>query len=224
MEFLYLIFYPCLRLLFLDVETNPGSRPPVPAVCRILCSNVRGLAGNSSDLTVHGFVSVWYTVVLWNFGLRYASRVGVAGPEGWRHTYTRWLRSISPTQIWVWLLRNVGFQGLWCETEPLCVQSLSQPWPRPDLDDQIFYCLLASMAAQHVRASFLFVGDLNCHQQEWLGSTTTKRHGVAAVDFATVTSCDQLIVGPTHALGGTLDLLLTDVPDLVRVVVVSPIR
>ena len=39
MDFLYLIFYACLRLRFLDVETNPGS-------------NVRGLAGNHSDLTV----------------------------------------------------------------------------------------------------------------------------------------------------------------------------
>ena len=36
----------------LDVETNLGQRRPVPAVCRILCSNVRGLAGNFSDLTV----------------------------------------------------------------------------------------------------------------------------------------------------------------------------
>ena len=52
MDFLYLIFYGCLRLRFLDVETNPGQRRPVPAVCRILCSNVRGLAGNLSDLTV----------------------------------------------------------------------------------------------------------------------------------------------------------------------------
>ena len=52
MDFLYLIFYGCLRLRFLDVETNPGPRRPVPAVCRILCSNVRGLAGNLSDLTV----------------------------------------------------------------------------------------------------------------------------------------------------------------------------
>ena len=59
----------------------------------------------------------------------------------------------------------------------------------PDLDDRIFDCLLASMAAVHaedVRASFLFVGDLNGHQQEWLGSTTTNRHGVAAFDFETV--------------------------------------
>ena len=52
MDYLYLIFYGCLRLQFLEVETNPGPRRPVPAVCRILCSNVRGLAGNFSDLTV----------------------------------------------------------------------------------------------------------------------------------------------------------------------------
>ena len=52
MDFIYLIFYACLRVLFLGMETNPGQRRPVPAVCRILCSNVRGLAGNLSDLTV----------------------------------------------------------------------------------------------------------------------------------------------------------------------------
>ena len=37
-----------------------------------------------------------------------------------------------------------------------------------------------------------------------------------------VSNCDQLVVGPTHAHGGTLDLLITDVPDLVRVSVVAP--
>ena len=52
MDFLNLIFYACLRLRFLDVETNAGPHRPVPAVCRLLCSNVRGLAGNLSDLTV----------------------------------------------------------------------------------------------------------------------------------------------------------------------------
>ena len=96
----------------------------------------------------------------------------------------------------------------------------------PDLDDRIFDCLLTSVAAVHAedgRASFLFVGDLNGHHQEWLGSTTTNRHGVAAFDFATVSGCDQLVVGPTHARGGTLDLLMTDVPDLVRISVVAPI-
>ena len=86
----------------------------------------------------------------------------------------------------------------------------------PDLDDRIFYCLPASMAAvmaEVVRASCLVVGDLNGHQLEWLGSTTTTRHGVAAFDFATVAGCDQLVVGPNNACGGTLDPMI-DVLDL----------
>ena len=83
-----------------------------------------------------------------------------------------------------------------------------------------FYSLLASMAAvlaEDVCASFLFVGDLNGHHQEWLGSTTMNRHGVAAFDFATVSGCNQLVVGPTHARGETLYLMMTDVPDLAQV-------
>ena len=66
------------------------------------------------------------------------------------------------------------------------------------------------------------MGGLNGHHHEWLGSRTTNRHGVAAFDFATVSRCNQVIVGPTHARGGTLGLLMTDVPDLVRVAVVAP--
>ena len=69
----------------------------------------------------------------------------------------------------------------------------------------------------------LFVCDLNGHHQEWLGSTTTNRHRVAAFDFETVSGCGQLVVGRTHARGGTLDLLMTVVPDLVRVAVVAQI-
>ena len=96
----------------------------------------------------------------------------------------------------------------------------------PDLDDLISDCLLPSMAdvqTEDIRASFLFVGDLNGHHQEWMGSSKTNRHGVLAFDFATVSGCDQLAVGPTHVRGGTLDLLMNDVPDLVLVAVVAPI-
>ena len=52
MDFLYFILFSCLRLRFLNVETNPGPRRPYPAVSRLLCSNVRGLTRNLSDLTV----------------------------------------------------------------------------------------------------------------------------------------------------------------------------
>ena len=82
---------------------------------------------------------------------------------------------------------------------------------------------MAAVQAEDVRASFLFVGDLNGHLQECVGSATTNSHSVAAFDFATVSGCDQLVVSPTHARGGILDLLMTNVPDLIRVGVVAPI-
>ena len=61
MEFLYVIFNACLIPRFLDVGTNPGPRRPVPAVCGILCGNVRGLAWNLSDLIV---ASSQYSILL----------------------------------------------------------------------------------------------------------------------------------------------------------------
>ena len=57
----------------------------------------------------------------------------------------------------------------------------------------------------------------------WVLLPRTVMHGVAALDFATVSGSDQLVIGPTHARGGTLDLLITDVPDLVQVAVVAPL-
>ena len=68
---------------------------------------------------------------------------------------------------------------------------------------------MAAVQSADLCASFLFVGGLNAHHQEWVGSTTTNCQGVAALDFATVSGCDQLVIGLTHAHGGTLDLLMT---------------
>ena len=91
----------------------------------------------------------------------------------------------------MWLLRNDVFRVSGVR-QNLYVYSL---YRNPHLDDRIFDCLLSSMAAvqaEDVRASFLFVGDLNAHHQEGLGSTTTNRHGVAAFDFATVSGYDPI--------------------------------
>ena len=75
---------------------------------------------------------------------------------------------------------------------------------------------MAAVQAEAVRASFLFLGDLNGHQQKRLGSKTTNRHGDAATS-------QLLEVGPTHARGETLEPLMTDVPGLERVAVVARI-
>ena len=62
------------------METNPGPLRPVLAVCRTLCSNVRGLAGNLSDLTV---ASSQYDILLCSETLvsdmRHVSEVLVPG-------------------------------------------------------------------------------------------------------------------------------------------------
>ena len=216
----------------MDVETNPGPRRPVPTVCRLLeCSNVRSLAGNLSDLTV---ASSRYDILLCSeTGLRYASRVRVAGsqiwsccagagclgPEGSRHTYEMDMEHFASPSLSV--VPKCCFLGF-VVRQNLYVFSL---YRNPDLDDRIFDCSQTSISAvqaEDLLASFLFVADLNGHHQEWLGSTTTNRHGVAAFDFATVSGWDQLVVGLTHARGGTLNLLMTDVPDLVRFLLQHP--
>ena len=44
------------------------------------------------------------------------------------------------------------------------------------------------------KSSFIFVGDLNAHRQEWLKSaSSTDRHGSAEFDFANMSGCTQLI-------------------------------
>ena len=65
------------------------------------------------------------------------------------------------------------------------------------------------------------VGRSGCVQRPqtiiWCCNQTTIK------TLATVSGCYQLVVGPIHARGGALDLLMTDVPDLVRVAVAAPI-
>ena len=75
---------------------------------------------------------------------------------------TRWIWSISPTQFECGCCEMLVFRVCGVR-QNLYVFSL---YRNPDLDDRIFDCLLTSMAAVHaedVRASFLFVGELNGH-------------------------------------------------------------
>ena len=95
----------------------------------------------------------------------------------------------------------------------------------PDLCDRMLECSLISMAAvqsEDVRVSYLFVGDLNNEHQEWSGSVTTNRHGVAAFDFATV--CPLHLCVWLRLVNCLPDPCMTDVPDLVWVADVASIR
>ena len=217
MDFLYLIFCACLWLRFPDVETNPGPRRPVSTVCRLLCSNMQGLAENLSDLTV---ASSRYDKLLCSETLvsdmRHVSELLVPGFG--RSVFLLFRGRMPRAREMAAYVRDGYGAFRWhkldtsgcCEMMVFRVCGARQNlhvfslYHNPDLVERIFDCLQTSMAAEQaedVRASFLFVGDLNGHHQEWLGSTTTNHQGVAAFDFTTVSSCSTTCMGrPMHVV------------------------
>ena len=213
---LHLKFYSCLRLRFPDVETNPGPRSPVAARCRIISSNVWGPSLNLSDLAV---ASSQYDILLCSetfvSDLRHVSEFLVPGfgrPVLCRGKLPRAHGMAAYVRDGYGAFRQPKFECGCCKMLVVRVCGLRQNfyvyslYRNPDQADHIYDYLLTSMAAvqdEDVRASFLFVSDLNGHHQEWLGSTTTNSHGVAAFDFATVSGCDQLVVGHNHWLSAT---------------------
>ena len=74
------------------------------------------------------------------------------------------------------------------------------------------------------KAVFVFVSEANAHHSEWLESVSpTDRHGRDALDFCNLSGCEQLVGGPTHIAGNRLDLVMTKMPDIVDMVVVTPL-
>ena len=52
-----------------------------------------------------------------------------------------------------------------------------------------------------------------------LNSNMTDTRGVAALDFASLTNSEQLVDKPTYIRGNRLDILLTDVPGVMKTLV-----
>ena len=97
----------------------------------------------------------------------------------------------------------------------------------PGHDGKLYDCLLDSMArVQSVddKAVLVFVSDANAHLSEWLESVSpTERHGCDALDFCNLSGCEQLELCPTNIAGNRIDIVITDVPDIVDVVVGTPL-
>ena len=62
------------------------------------------------------------------------------------------------------------------------------------------------------------------HHSDWMESVSpTHRHWGDALDFCNQSGCEQLVRCPTHIAGNRLDLVMTDVPDIVDVFVGTPL-
>ena len=233
----------CYSYLFLllilsgDVEPNPGPNNNGNK-CRILYHNIRGLHKNINDLQI---ISRNYDIILCSETLvsNYRNVSEILLPGFTKPTLLR--RDSRPRVRGLATYIRSGFSATIkknhiCNCHEIqlirvCSRSnnfyIFSIYRNPDLDDSIYDCLLSSMSdiqEQDRKSSFIFVGDLNAHHQEWLNSTSaTDRHGIAALDFANLSGCVQLINEPTHQLGNCLDLLLTDVPGVVDSVVKPPL-
>ena len=159
---LLLKFYSCLRLPFPDGETNPRPRRPVAARCRILCSNVRGLSGNLSDLAV---ASSQYDILLCSESLvsdlRYVSEllVPMFGRPVLlcRGKLPRARGMAAYVRDGYGAFRQPKFECGCCDLLVVRVCGLRQNlyvcslYRNRDQDDLIYDCLLTSMAAVQLR-------------------------------------------------------------------------
>ena len=160
MRLIYVIFYACTRLIFLDVETNPypcspdgeplwpdGGSVSVVYYCgRRLRSQINIKCR-----------SCWITNLV---AMSCFAVTGWLGPEGWLHIRTRWVGSISSTREW-WF-RNAGFGVFWGETGLLSVQSLPQPWP------ELWTILIVNICLYLLLIFFLyFQYELPSFQMSW---------------------------------------------------------
>ena len=83
---------------------------------------------------------------------------------------------------------------------------------------------MARVQSVNDKAVFVFVGDANAYHSEWLESVSpTDQHGRDTLDFSNLSGCEQLVHCPTHIAANILYLVITNVSDIVYVVVGTPL-
>lgn len=240
MAFVYCVYFFLVLGILLagDVELNPGPTACRRRQCRMLYSNIRGLHANLNDLIVS---SRQFDILFCSETLvsNFRSPKELLIPD-FKQPHLLKRRDRNRGQGMAAYIRK-GFpasrkQSYECDCHEVLVLKvcgkhsnfyLFAIYRNPDANDDIFDCLLNSMASiqeNDRKAAFLFVGDFNAHHKDWLNSVSpTDCHGLRAIDFSTESGCDQLIHSPTHRSGNTLDLIFTDVPGVVTSNVGSPI-
>ena len=236
--FIYNVLLYLFKIILLsgDIETHPG--PNRPKYFNLLYSNIRGLHGNITDLSV---ASSKFDIICCSETLvsdmRHVSELLL--PNFNKPLLLR--RNALPRAQGMCIYTRVGFNACRfkkyeCDCHEIMVVRVCSRfnnfyifslYRNPSSDDSIYDCLLNSFATiqeEDRKSCFIFIGDFNAHHRQWLNSVSpTDRHGVAALDFADVVGCDQLVCGATHRSGNCLDLLLTDVGGIVEVQSNAPI-
>lgn len=240
MAFVYGVYFLLVLIILLagDVDVNPGPAHCSRQQCRMLYSNIRGLHANLNDLIAS---SCKFDILFCSETLvsNFRSPKELLIPDFKQPHLLKRKDRIRGQGMAAYIRK--GFpayrkQSYECDCHEVLIVKvcgkhsnfyLIAVYRNPDANDDIFDCLLNSMASiqeNDRKAAFLFVGDFNAHHKEWLNSKSpTDCHGLRAIDFSTESGCDQLVHSPTHKSGNTLDLIFTDTPGVVTTNVGSPI-
>ena len=234
---LVLFFIVFLIQLAGDIELNPGPQRQLKS-CRILYANIRGLYKNLKDLTI---ASVNQDIIFCSETLvsNYRNSSELLIPNFNKPFLIKRVALPRARGMCVYIRSGYSAQHLTrfsCHCHEMQLVRVSSKhhnhyvfglYRNPDANNELYDCLLTAMASIQsvdIKASFIFVGDLNAHHQEWLGSISpTNRNGLAALDFSNLSGCEQLIRGPTHNSGNCLDIVLTNMPGVVEASVLAPI-
>ena len=239
-----LLFYSLtLILLSGDIQPNPGPIRPANGRCEILFSNIYGLHGNIRDLAVSSrncdVVLCAETLVSNRRHLCELELPGFSKPQlllkeapGITHGVARGLAIYIRDGYAAFRKQSYECGCHEFMVVRICSNNhnfyvLNVYRNHRDTNDTIYDCLIRAMSdiqGSDPKAAFVLVGDFNAPHIDWLGLTAdTDCRSRAALDFSILTGCTQLVNGPTHRAGNCLDLVFTDVPDLVSVNVVSPV-
>ena len=230
MDWIFLLFFACLVLRYPDVERKPGPRCSAPKRLRVLYNNNNGLHYNITEL---GVAAVGFDLLFCvETKLTLHRHVSELIYSLLRGTRPNCMGLAMYVRDGVAVTRMSSYECSCCEfmVARVCGQRLTFyifcVYRIPSTDDRVYDCLLGAMGriqSADSKSVFQFLGDFYCHHVEWLGFTRTDSHGVAARDFSNLSDCTQIVTGSTHRLGGVLDLVFADVPDLCKVSVAVPI-
>ena len=119
-------------------------------------------------------------------------------------------------------------EALWLQikTNALDIILCSAYWPPDDHSDLLTH--ITTVISNHpfkYNTCFILLGDLNAHNSVWPYSHTTNHHGRLLQNFLMENDFDQLVNKPTrisNRSSSTLDIFITNTPELVDSVYVQP--
>ena len=103
----------------------------------------------------------------------------------------------------------------------MCIATCYHTGDMKDQNHNIIDTNLKALAEKY--GKFILVGDINLPSVNWNQQSSSNGLETKFINSFNDVGFEQLILGPTHKLGNTLDLLLTTCPHLITGLKIDPL-